>query len=568
MISTKKNGIQLLVSQCVSHGMRNVVISPGSRNAPFTIAFDEHPEVNCFVIHDERSAAFFALGMSQQLGAPVGIVCTSGSAPLNYYPAIAEAYYQCLPLVVITADRPEYWIDQGDGQTIRQNNVFEKHVKYSCSFHDELKDSDAKWYLERETAIAFNEGNGKWKGPIHFNVGISEPLYETTELLSFQKRAIQMVSGTFEFAPNDVSFFSNQLESKKILVLCGQLNKDEGLNNELELFAENASVLVITENTSNLTGSRFIHCIDRFLNALDENDSIEFRPDLLITIGNAIVSKRIKSYLRKYKPNYHWKIGQEFPYMDTFQCLSHSFQTDPKSFFRAVNRLVYKRSQSNYSGRWNAVDFKIKDKIDVVLKNMVYSDITVFNEIVQYLPDAIELHMANSSVVRYMQLFDPASTIKYWCNRGTSGIDGSSSTAVGASVAGKNKLHVLISGDISFFYDSNAFLNQYTNGNLRIILINNSGGGIFRIIPGPKATKQLENYFEATHDMNAKGICETANIQYEKVSNLTDLTLSLEKFFEFDDERPKLLEIFTPKEVNAVMLNDFFEHLKAAAVKQ
>jgi 2-succinyl-5-enolpyruvyl-6-hydroxy-3-cyclohexene-1-carboxylate synthase len=346
------------------------------------------------------------------------------------------------------------------------------------------------------------------------------------------------------------------------------LNKDEGLNNELELFAENASVLVITENTSNLTGSRFIHCIDRFLNALDENDSIEFRPDLLITIGNAIVSKRIKSYLRKYKPNYHWKIGQEFPYMDTFQCLSHSFQTDPKSFFRAVNRLVYKRSQSNYSGRWNAVDFKIKDKIDVVLKNMVYSDITVFNEIVQYLPDAIELHMANSSVVRYMQLFDPASTIKYWCNRGTSGIDGSSSTAVGASVAGKNKLHVLISGDISFFYDSNAFLNQYTNGNLRIILINNSGGGIFRIIPGPKATKQLENYFEATHDMNAKGICETANIQYEKISNLTDLTLSLEKFFEFDDERPKLLEIFTPKEVNAVMLNDFFEHLKAAAVKQ
>jgi 2-succinyl-5-enolpyruvyl-6-hydroxy-3-cyclohexene-1-carboxylate synthase len=568
MKSTDKKGVQLLVSQCVSHGMRNVVISPGSRNAPFSIAFDEHPEVNCFVIHDERSAAFFALGMSQQLGAPVGVVCTSGSAPLNYYPAIAEAYYQCVPLIVITADRPKYWIDQGDGQTIRQEKVYEKHIKYSCSFSDEVNGNEAQWYIERETAIAFNEGNGKWKGPIHFNVGISEPLYEKTELHAFQKREILMVSGTFEFTSNDASFVSKQLENKKILVLCGQLNKDEGLNKELELFAENTSVLVITENTSNLTGSRFIHCIDRFLNALDEEGRYEFRPDLLITIGNAIVSKRIKSYLRKYKPNYHWKIGHEFPYMDTFQCLSHSFQTDPKSFFKAINRIVYKRSQSNYTGYWNAIDFKIKDALGSVLNNLAYSDISVFNEIVQFLPEHAEVHMANSSVVRYMQLFDPVNSISYWCNRGTSGIDGSSSTAVGASVADPNKLHVLISGDISFFYDSNAFFNKYLYRNLRIILINNAGGGIFRIIPGPTSTKQLENYFEATHQVNAKGICDTANIHYEQVSNLTQLNLSLRNFFDFDQDGPKLLEIFTPKEVNALMLNDFFDQLNTVVVKQ
>jgi 2-succinyl-5-enolpyruvyl-6-hydroxy-3-cyclohexene-1-carboxylate synthase len=567
MISTNKSGVQLLVSQCVSHGVRNVVVSPGSRNAPFTIAFDEHPEVNCFVIHDERSAAFFALGMSLQLEAPVGIVCTSGSAPLNYYPAIAEAYYQCVPLVVITADRPSYWTDQGDGQTIRQNNVFDKHIKYSCSFIDELNSSDAQWYLERETAIAFSEGNGKWKGPIHFNVGISEPLYEKTEFISYQKRVIESVQGTFELSTKDAVFVSNQLENKKILVLCGQMNKDVGLNKELELFAGNASVLVLTENTSNLTGSSFIHCIDRFLNALNENDYLEFRPDLLITIGNAIVSKKIKSYLRKYKPNYHWKIGHGFPYMDTFQCLSHSFQTDPKSFFKAINKLVYKRSHSNYSGRWKGLDIAIKDKLDAVLKNITYSDITVFNEIVQFLPDAIELHMANSSVVRYMQLFDPVNSIRYWCNRGTSGIDGSSSTAVGASATSQDKMHVIISGDISFFYDSNAFLNHYVNRNLRIILINNSGGGIFRIIPGPHTTNQLENYFEATHQMNARGICDTANIQYEIVSNLSDLKLSLLHFFDFDSERPKLLEIQTPKEVNALMLNEFFKQLNPATVK-
>ncbi|MFN5032653.1 MAG: thiamine pyrophosphate-binding protein, partial [Flavobacteriia bacterium] len=165
MISSDKNAVSLFVDQCVAHGMLQVVCSPGSRNAPLVIAFDEHPDVICTVIHDERSAAFFALGMAQQLGQPVGVVCTSGSAALNYYPAIAEAYYQCIPLVVITADRPQEWVDQGDGQTIRQQNVFDSHIRYSVNLSEKYSLPTEKWYLERETAIAFNEGNGNWKGP-------------------------------------------------------------------------------------------------------------------------------------------------------------------------------------------------------------------------------------------------------------------------------------------------------------------------------------------------------------------------------------------------------------------
>ena len=567
MKSTNKIGVQLLVSQCVSHGMRNVVISPGSRNAPLSIAFDEHNDVNCYVIHDERSAAFFALGMAQQLGEPVGVVCTSGSAPLNYYPAIAEAYYQCIPLVVITADRPLYWIDQGDGQTIRQEGVFDKHVKYSCNFSDYINDDKEQWYMERESAIAFNEGNGNWKGPIHFNVSISEPLYDTSEKSDFPKREIQLISGEFHFSSKHVPIITSHLERKKILVLCGQLIKDEALNRELEIFSENSSVLVITENTSNLSSSRFINCIDRFLNAMTEQEKEDFRPELLITIGGAVVSKKIKTFLREYKPDFCWKIGFEFPFMDTYQCLSHSFQTEPKSFFKEVNRLIFNRSQSNYAGRWNSIDFKIQDKIELVLGKLEYSDITVFHEIIQNLPDEVNLHMANSSVVRYMQLFDPSRSISYCCNRGTSGIDGSSSSAVGASVANASQLNVLISGDISFLYDSNAFFNPYVGGNLRIIVINNSGGGIFRIIPGPSSTKQLEKYFEATHNMNAKGICDAGDIEYLAVSTIDELKDELPGFFEGNNDKTKLVEIFTPKEVNVKMLNEFFNQLNATSLK-
>lgn len=567
MKSTDKKGIQLIVNQCVLHGMHHVVISPGSRNAPFSIAFDEHPDVTCYVIHDERSAAFFALGIAQQLNLPVGVVCTSGSASLNYFPAVAEAYYQCLPLVIITADRPQAWIDQGDGQTIKQNGVFGSHVKYSCDFSEEYASADSQWYLERETAIAFNECNGKWKGPIHFNVGINEPLYGTEEISTFSGKHIQLCQGSFELTLNDSIFVSSELQNKRILVLCGQLQKDEGLNKELELFAENSSVLVLTENTSNLKSNNFIHCIDRLLNALDEKNKEDFRPELLITIGGAIVSKKIKAYLRNNKPKYHWKIGNEFPYMDTYQCLTHSFQTDAKSFFKAANKLNYKRSQYNYSGPFKAIDFKLKDRIGVVMSNLDYSDITVFNEINEMLPEYANIHMANSSVVRYMQLFEPVNSMTYWCNRGTSGIDGSSSTAVGASVLSSSQLHVLLTGDVSFLYDSNAFLNNFLGSNLRIIVINNSGGGIFRIIPGPDSTKQLASYFEASHSFNAKGICLTAGIDYKNVTTLDDLLTFLPEFFHDNINQPRLLEISTPQEVNAKMLNDFFESMNAAALK-
>lgn len=566
MISSNKIGVQIIVEQCVSHGMKNIVCSPGSRNAPFVIAFDEHPDVNCLVVHDERSAAFFALGMAQQLQEPVGIICTSGSAALNYYPAIAEAFYQCVPLVVITADRPIEWIDQGDGQTIVQQDVFKNHIRYSCQFSEKVNSPEERWYLERETAVAFSIGNGKWKGPLHLNVSLNEPLYETAEIEYSKGRKIELIHGTFKLSSEESTDCLIALKSLKKMVICGQMIPDAALLEQLKFFANDTSVVVLVENTSNLVDQKFIHCIDRTLTTICEEDLYDFTPDLLITIGGAVVSKKIKAFIRKNQPKKHWKIGHEFPFMDTYQCLTHSYQTDPVTFFKELNLLNFQKNISNYGSKWKQLDYLIQDKMNSFFENARYSDVKVFETIIDFLPENSHLHMGNSSVVRYCQLFDPIKSIQYWSNRGTSGIDGSSSTACGASIVRKNDLHILITGDVSFFYDSNAFWNQNLLHNLRVILINNGGGGIFKIIPGPSSSKQLEKYFEAQHSFDAEHISKAFGLEYLLANSVEEIENQMESFYSFNETGvPKILEIKTPGSINANELEEFFRAMKINA---
>ena len=563
MISTDKNAVSLFVEQCVAHGMLNVVCSPGSRNAPLVIAFDEHPSIICKVIHDERSAAFFALGMAQQLCQPVGIVCTSGSAALNYYPAVSEAFYQCIPLVVISADRPNEWVDQGDGQTIRQKNIFESHVRYSLNISEKFSTSTEQWYLERETAIAFNEGNGAWKGPIHFNISLNEPLYNKVEYTPGSARLINSVKSDFKLLSEDAEWIKKSMLYDRKLLIVGQMDFDSSFLNELILFANDSSVAVLVENTSNALDKCFVHCIDRALNRINEDELDLYAPELLITVGGAVVSKRIKSFIRKNPPKQHWRVGNSFPYMDTYQSLTHTFSTDAYSFLKNINQLDYPRSRSNYGAKWRQIDLLSKYKLETFFNGAEYSDIAVFYLLLDYLPDPAHLHMGNSSVVRYCQLFDPVKGVRYWSNRGTSGIDGSTSTAVGAANSSNNNLHVLITGDVSFFYDSNGLWNNYLSPNLRIILINNGGGGIFRIISGPDKSEQLETYFEAKHNHSAEGIAATFGLDYLRAESLAEIEDQMLWFYEKNEKgNAKLLEIFTPAEINSKVLEEFFQFLK------
>ncbi len=553
--------VQLIVDQLLAYGIRKVVVSPGSRNAPFSIAFDEHPEIETFVVHDERSAGFIALGMAQELGEAVALCCTSGSACLNYYPSISEAFYRSIPLFVLTADRPAIWINHGDGQTIVQRDVFKNHILGSLELDEDLFNQTSFETHQRELASLLQINKSNWKGPIHLNVGLNEPLYQTVEKTTDFGFRLPAPSLPTHLEKAVMDELISEFNECKVLVLCGQMDPNPRLQEELMKFASFPNVVVLVENTSNIQHDRFIHCIDRTLNGFDQTDA-SFEPEILLTIGGAVVSKRIKSYLRTAGVQKHYKIGAEFPEMDTYRCLTKSFSLSADQFFAHVNEYELQANKYNFNGKWKAVDILSKDRaLDFVSEFSKLTDLQVFQTVQDLIPEDMVLHLANSSVVRYAQLFDPVKGVRYESNRGTSGIDGSTSTALGAAIVNPSKQHVLISGDISFIYDSNAFWYEPFPRNFKIIVIQNYGGGIFNIIAGPAESKQRKRYFEAKQVKSPASIAQAFGFQTKTISSLEELTEYLPLFLDPSCEM-QVLEVQTDDVNNAIDLDRYFEFLR------
>lgn len=553
--------VQLIVDQLLAYDIRKVVVSPGSRNAPFSIAFDEHPEIETFVVHDERSAGFIALGMAQELGETVVLCCTSGSACLNYYPAISEAYYRSIPLLVLTADRPAAWINHGDGQTIVQRDVFKNHILGSLELDEDLFNNQSIETHQQELADLLQITQSNWKGPVHLNVGLNEPLYQTVEKTTNYGFRSPVPTPLKHIEEGEMGEIISEFNEHKTLVLCGQMESNPRLQQELMKFASFPNVVVLVENTSNIQHERFIHCIDRTLNGFDQND-VSFEPEILVTVGGAVVSKRIKAYLRKANILKHYKLGAEFPEMDTYRCLTKSFPFSADDFFAQVNEHELQANKHNFNGKWKRVDILAKDRaLDFVSEFPNLTDLQVFQTIQDLLPEDSILHLANSSVVRYAQLFDPIPGVRYESNRGTSGIDGSTSTALGAAIVNPSKQHVLISGDISFLYDSNALWYEPFPRNFKMIVIQNYGGGIFKIIPGPADSKQRERYFEAKQAKSPASIAQAFGLQTKTLSSLEELTEYLPLFFDPSCET-QVLEVQTDDVNNAIDLDRYFEFLR------
>ena len=539
---------QTVIESCRIHGITNIVISPGSRNAPLTIGFVNNPNFKCFSIVDERCAAFFAMGIAQQTKQPVVIICTSGSALLNYYPAIAEAFYSEIPLIVISADRPTEKIDIGDGQTIRQRNVFENHSLYNANLSDEVSDEND---LEIAKAITISK---EQKGPVHVNVPFEEPLYQTTEVLEVSVPKITFESSIqlqFDFEEEKATW----PEFKKKLILVGVNDPDTISEEILAKLANDPSIVVMTESTSNLHNPSFVGNIDRIITPFSEADFLNFQPDLLVTFGGMVVSKRIKQFLRKYKPQNHWHIDKIRAY-DTFAALSKHIVQEPLVFFKAV--LPEKAStESDYRDQMLSIKKYREEKHQEYLGKIPFSDFNAFDVILNSLPQNCQLQISNSSAIRYAQLFDIDPSIAVFCNRGTSGIDGSTSTAIGAAYA-QEKQTVLITGDISFLYDSNALWNKYIPSNFKIIIVNNGGGGIFRILPGHQETQVFNEFFETSHNLNAENLADMYGFTYFSVSDKKTLEEEIPNFYQ-DNSKPAILEIFTPTLINDQILLDYFK---------
>lgn len=517
---------------CYQLGVKHAVMSPGSRNAPLTISFARHDGIKKWIIPDERSAGFVALGIAQETKTPVVLCCTSGSALLNYAPAIAEAYYREIPLIILSADRPPELIDQRDGQTIRQFESLKNHVKGSFNLPLISNESDIKDYQARLIEAMRLSGQLP-KGPVHLNIPFSEPFYpEKDQKLTFKHLEI---ATSPEKSKSDIA----QIEAsafKKILILIGQNDRDEELDHLITSISK--LIPVIKSPLNNLSNG--IEYVDAFIE--DQEDLI---PDLLITSGLSVLSKKLKKFLRKHTPKKHFHFDPAGVEVDTYRSDPELIKGSVKEFLRSLNA---SQVDGSYLDSWMRYENRTKDILGEFIKEAKFSESKAASMVLKSIPDGAMLHLSNSMPVRYADLLGVREGFVCLSNRGTSGIDGCTSTAVGASFV-SDKLNVLLTGDLAFLYDRNAFFHNYSLHNLRIIVLNNQGGGIFRLIEGPSNLPELEDYFETRHNRTAEYICAENEIDYLTANDEQSLSNHLEGLFRSSD-KAKVLEVFTDPEIN------------------
>ncbi|MDC1038291.1 2-succinyl-5-enolpyruvyl-6-hydroxy-3-cyclohexene-1-carboxylic-acid synthase [Candidatus Marinimicrobia bacterium] len=589
-----------LVMLCAEFGVEKAVVCPGSRCAPLLIGFGMHPDIETISVTDERSAGFVGLGLAQQSGKPVVLVCTSGTAAQNFAPAVTEAFYQQVPLIVLTADRPSEWIDQWDGQTICQNNLYVDHVKGSFVYDKENTDV---------AEIALNMALDGGQGPMHLNIPIREPFYlDGLDEIKFPakhtkdtKKDLIVAKGTclrsttdgqakfakeknYKFKESVWDEFESILESsEKVMVLGGQMEPNsklvEGLNK--------LDVTVVGDVISNLHGVDgviyssdllFKNCLATSLpagTAKSTKFTKDLKPDFLMTFGRSVISKNLKLFLRKNKPKIHWHIGEGMV-GDPFQSLSRIIEVEPIEFFNkwvnglntetpkqvgdastqstqrkniiAILRLRSEQEKDTKSKKNKYLTLlldaqkQVDAKYHSILGESEFNYFSAVKKVIQDLPKNSVLHLGNSMPVRianFVGLKD--STIDVWSNRGTSGIDGVVSTAVGHALAEPNQKHTLIIGDLSFFYDRNGlWLNHEFPTNLKIVILNDSGGGIFNMIPGPSAQGEITKLFTTPHNRRAELTAQEFGLDYRSASSLEEIT----------GWHSGILEIFTDMKTN------------------
>lgn len=544
-----QTAINHIAAACAAAGIKQAIICPGSRNAPLTMAFARHPEIECYSVVDERSAAFIALGMAQQQQFPVALVCTSGSAVVNFYPAIVEAFYQRIPLMVITADRPPELIDQWDGQTMHQNGVFGRHIKASYTLPDSYDTPDI---FSQITLKAFDDSINDLQGPVHINVPLREPLYaainDNFEYPVIDFKSIQsqpLVEGVEAL----VTAFSS---AKKILVFNGAGKRDDVLNTTFKTI--NNKAVILSDVVSNRHSAGNVQYWDFLLSKKEDAIVDELKPDVLITTGTSTVSKNLKLFLRKNKPKYHFHISPTGEIADPFQTQPHLVQGNIAQVLRGLN---WDEKGTDYWQLWNIWDKRIESLNTNYFAQAQFCEFSAVKNILSHLPQQSQLQLANSMSVRWANLLGVKKELAaVHSNRGVSGIDGCTSTAVGAAVAIPQEIVTLITGDVAFFYDSNALWNKFAPANLRIIVLNNSGGGIFRLIDGPGQMPELGEFLETQHTRNARLLCEDMGVEYYKAESFEQLEAELKNFYQ-PANKPKVLEVFTDGETNTKIFKEY-----------
>lgn len=551
---TDKKSILQLAALLKAHGIRKIVLCPGSRNIPIVQTLANIPDFTCYPMTDERSAGFFALGLALHGGTPAAVCCTSGTALLNLHPAVAEAFYQQVPLVVISADRPAAWIGQMDGQTLPQPGIFGSLVKKSVDL-PEVDSEESEWYCNRLINEALLELNHHGKGPVHINVPISEPFFKLPVTELPEVRVITRYQGLSVYDKDYQPLIDRLNRYQRRMAVVGQMNL-------IYLFDKRYTKMLykhfawFTENISNQTVPGVpIRNIEPLLCSMNFETQQKMRPELLITYGGHIISKRLKKFLRRHPPVEHWHIAPDGEVVDLYGSLTTVIEMDPFEFLEKIAPMMENRTPE-YPRQWEALSKAIPQA------QFDYSEMSAIGAVIKNLPAPCSLHLANSSVVRYAQLFDIPANVEILSNRGTNGIEGSLSTALGYATA-SDKLNYLFIGDLSFFYDMNALWNSNYGANIRILLLNNEGGEIFHALPGLELHENARRFVTATHCATAKAWAEDRGFEYLSARNSEELNTAVTVFTQASvTNRPMLLEVFTDKNLDIEMLKEYYHNLK------
>lgn len=556
VFTTTHDSCNILVDLLLSYGVEHTIISPGSRNAPIIIALNRCDKIQKHVIIDERSAAFAALGMAQVSNKPVAIVCTSGSAVLNYAPAVAEAFYQHIPFIVISADRPYEWIDQNDSQTIIQAGILNNIVKHSYDIPANCNDKTKLWYINRTINEALQKATSLPEGPVHINIQFNEPLYDRKPLTDSLAKQIKKILPLAHLS--DYTYFANSINSCKKVLIFASMNKPcQELTNILDSIS-GGNIAVISEIIGNNNKSKYIFKnIDRLFSEISEDNYANFAPDLLITFGGAPVSRLAKTFLRKLTNIEHWRIGIDNNIIDTMQNLTHHIDIEPLTFFKAINEFITKKG--SYFDQWVTLKAQAQQSHDTYVENAPWSDFKAMYTIMKSLPyEGLNLQVSNGSAIRYADIFGVHECFNgsIFCNRGVSGIDGSTSTALGASIIHTTGDTLLITGDMSFCYDLNGLASQYNSKRFKIIVLCNGGGGIFRFINGPSTLPNFEQYFEVHRDIPIEKYANAFGFNYIACDNKVILQESITKLL--SSNYPTILAIHTNNQISADTLRKYF----------
>ena len=556
--------VELAIQICADRGVHTFVIAPGSRSAPITTALARRPEFTLRVVYDERSAGYIALGMAQQLRRPVGLVCTSGTAAVNFAPAVVEAFYQQIPLLVLTADRPPEWIDQQDNQAIHQQGLYAPHVRYQAELPMDDGHPDTRWHARRIMVEALDAAQGLAPGPVHINVPLREPLYAPPsyhpELQRGESSVRMQVRPALDESAWDTLCAQWQQAQRKLIV-AGMLPTEPALHPPLLALQADPSVVLFADITANLWPhtAPLVHA-DVALGTQDAATLDRLGPELVVYLGGQVTSKYLKQLLRRRRPQAIWRIQPEGASPDPYQATTATIPLLPADFLQGICARVQPATQSDYAQEWARLEEQASRALAELLQREPFGEFRAVQQVLSTLPAGSLLQIGNSMPIRYTNFAGIAHghlPMQVNANRGTSGIDGTVSTAVGAALA-SGQLTTLIVGDLAFFYDRNGLWHSHLPPNLRIVLLNNHGGGIFDIIEGPNRLDDVtrSTYFLTPQPLTAAGTARDHGLAYTQVHDEAELQTALAHFFD-PACGAALLEIETEMATNRAVFQAF-----------